>query len=53
MLKRLDEKYNRFTNDEIMSEGNEKIYNFNDGICCIVYTLINIIDRRRYISKLK
>ncbi|KYH30436.1 hypothetical protein CLTEP_26720 [Clostridium tepidiprofundi DSM 19306] len=52
IIKRLDEKYNRFVNDEIMNEEDEKIYNFNDGICCIAYTLLNIIDKRRYISKL-
>ncbi|MBU5592684.1 hypothetical protein KQI89_13060 [Clostridium sp. MSJ-4] len=48
-----DEKYNRFDNDEIMDKEDEKIYNLNDGICCISYILIDIIDRRRYISKLK
>ncbi|MGY0372308.1 transporter [Clostridium sp. JNZ J1-5] len=53
IIKSLDEKYNRFANDEIMNEEDEKIYKLNDGICCIAYALINIIDRRRYISKLK
>lgn len=53
IIKSLDEKYNNFDNNEIMNEEDERIYNFNDGICCIAYTLINIIDGRRYISKLK
>lgn len=53
IIESLDEKYNRFDNDEIMDKEDEKIYNLNDGICCISYILIDIIDRRRYISKLK
>lgn len=51
IIKSLDEKYNQFTNDEIMNEKDKRIYNFNDGICCIAYTLLNIIGGRRYISK--
>ncbi|WP_027625733.1 hypothetical protein [Clostridium lundense] len=51
IIKKLDEKYNKFVNDEIMSEKDERIYSFNDGVCCIAYTLLNIIDRKRYISK--
>ncbi|BDR67706.1 transporter [Clostridium tetani] len=53
IIKNLDKKYNKFFNDEIMNDEDERIYNFNDGICCIAYTLLNIIDRRRYITKIK
>lgn len=53
IIKKLDEKYNRFTNDEVMKQEDERIYHMNNGAICIAYTLINIIDKRRYISKLK
>lgn len=36
-----------------MNQEDERIYHMNDGAICITYTLINIIDKRRYISKLK
>ncbi|WP_187291585.1 hypothetical protein [Clostridium novyi] len=45
-------KYNEFVNDEIMSDKDKRIYYLNHGICCIAYTLIKIIDGKRYISKL-
>ncbi|EPS50625.1 transporter [Clostridium botulinum CFSAN002367] len=45
IIKSLYEKYNRFVNVEIINEEDEKIYNFNDGICYIAYTVLNIIDR--------
>ena len=52
IIKNLNKKYNNFVNDEVMNEEDEKIYDFNDGICCMGYTLINIIDGKMYISKL-
>ncbi|AWZ48593.1 transporter [Clostridiaceae bacterium 14S0207] len=51
IIKSLDEKYNYFNNYELMNEKDEEIYNFNDGICCIAYTLLNIISGKKYISK--
>lgn len=52
IVKTLDAKYNEFVNGEIMSDEDKRIYYLNDGICCIAYTLIKIIDGKRYISKL-
>ncbi|QAA32765.1 transporter [Clostridium manihotivorum] len=48
----LDKKYNNFKNDEDMSKEDEEVYHRNDGVLCIAYTLINIIDKKRYIAKL-
>jgi hypothetical protein len=53
IIKDLDEKYNEFANDEVMSETDERTYSFNDGIWCIGLTLIEVINKERYISKLK
>lgn len=53
IIENLDVKYNRFVNDEVMNEADERTYDLNDGMCCIAYTLINIVDKKRYISKLK
>ncbi|ARC85991.1 putative transporter [Clostridium argentinense CDC 2741] len=51
IIKNLDEKYNHFSNDEAMNQEDERIYQMNDGVICIAYTLINIINKKRYISK--
>jgi len=51
IIKNLDEKYNHFSNDEAMNQEDEKIYHINDGAICIAYTLTNIINKKRYISK--
>ncbi|WP_315673280.1 transporter [Clostridium sp. 19966] len=53
IIKKLDAKYNDFVNDEVMNQEDERIYHMNDGAICIAYTLINIIDKSKYISKLK
>ncbi len=53
IIKKLDARYNNFANDEVMNQEDERIYHMNDGAICIAYTLINIIDKRKYISKLK
>ena len=53
IIKSLDEKYNNFYNDEIMSEKDDVIYNLNVGIVCISNTLLDVIYKRRYISKIK
>lgn len=51
IIKNLDEKYNHFSNDEAMNQEDERIYQMNDGVICIAYTLIDIINKKRYISK--
>jgi hypothetical protein len=51
IIKNLDEKYNHFSSDEVMDQEDERIYHMNDGIICIAHTLINIISKKRYISK--
>lgn len=51
IIEKLDVKYNDFANDEVMSQEDEIVYHMNDGAICIAYTLINIIDKRRYINK--
>ncbi|HCQ90771.1 MULTISPECIES: transporter [unclassified Clostridium] len=51
IIKNLDEKYNHFSNDEVMNQEDERIYHINDGAICIAYTLTNIINKKRYISK--
>ena len=53
IIKNLDERYNHFSNDEVMNQEDERIYYMNDGAICIAYTLIDIINKKRYISKIK
>lgn len=53
IIHRLDEKYNYFQNDEEMSKDDDRTYFINDGVTCMAYTLMNIIDGKRYVSKLK
>lgn len=52
VIRKLDEKYNHFKHNEDMATEDEQIYYINDGITCIAYTLINIVDSKRYISKI-
>ncbi|WP_291578483.1 transporter [Clostridium sp. UBA6640] len=51
IIKNLDEKHNHFSNDEVMDQEDERIYHMNDGVICIAYILIDIINKKRYISK--
>lgn len=53
IIHRLDEKYNYFQNDEEMSKDDDRTYFINDGVTCMAYTLMNIIDGKRYVSKLQ
>ena len=49
----LDKKYNYVNNIEEISEEDKINYNFNFGMDCMAYTLIDILDRKLYVNKLK
>lgn len=52
LIEGLDEKYNYFENDEMMTEEDEEIYNINAGMACMAKSLIKTINKRAYISRL-
>ncbi|MEG0371397.1 MAG: transporter [Clostridium sp.] len=53
IVEKVDTKYNDFENDEVMNEEDEIIYYINEGVICMAYRLIDIIDKKSYVSKLK
>lgn|GEM_PF-1086615 len=53
IIKSLDIKYNLFINDEEMNEEDNYTYSLQDGIICISLTILEIVNKKKYISKRK
>lgn len=51
IINTLDIKYNLFINDEKMTREDSYTYSLQDGISCMSLTLLDIVNKRKYISK--